>query len=116
MKCKFCDGSGKDYWCLNGDPYPCPVCNGTGSINNIQCPSCEGFGQISEQTSTNEEWFCRLSTEEKTDMFFSIAFACSRCGDESYSDEEKIKTCPFGKIGCTKKDWEKWLKQPHKIK
>ena len=51
MKCKFCDGSGKDYWCLNGVPYPCPVCNGT--------------GEIKDEPLTNEEWFCSLSTEEK---------------------------------------------------
>jgi len=50
MKCKFCDGSGKDYWCLNGVPYPCPVCNGT--------------GEIKDKPQTNEEWRRTCSTEE----------------------------------------------------
>ena len=103
MKCSKCNGKG----------YYTSIVNlkDLAHLKDIVCEECNGKGTL---PMTNEEWFCSLSTEEKTDVFFSIAFACSRCGDEAYSNEEKIKTCPFGKVGCTEKDWEKWLKEIHK--
>lgn len=71
MKCKFCDGSGKDYWCLNGVPYPCPICNGT--------------GEIKDKPQTNEEWFCQLPTYKKAilmancyDAFNLDQYACNK--------------------------------------
>ena len=79
MKCKFCDGSGKDYWELNGVPYPCPVCNGTGevqvtgdSVTDI-CDKCGGTGKITKKDSvTNEKWLEQASTEEKARFFHGI--------------------------------------------
>lgn len=61
MKCKFCDGSGKDNWCLNGEPYPCPVCDGTG-----------------ETEQTNDEWRKTCSTEEFAEFLNFIAFDWNR--------------------------------------
>lgn len=66
-----------------------------------------------KKMQTNEEWLRTATTEQLAGWIFNILLICSRCGDESQSDKEKIKKCPFRKIGCTKKDWEMWLKQPH---
>lgn len=60
MKCKFCDGSGEDYWCLNGVPYPCPVCNGT--------------GEIKDESLTNDEWRRTCSTEKFAKWIYDIRF------------------------------------------
>ena len=60
MKCKFCDGSGKDYWYCNGVPYPCPVCNGT--------------GEIKDKPLTNDEWRRTCSTEEFAKWIYDIRF------------------------------------------
>lgn len=63
---------------------------------------------------TEQEYIQTCNTEQLAGWIFNILLICSRCGDESQSDKEKIKKCPFRKIGCTKKDWEMWLEQPHK--
>ena len=100
MKCKFCDGSGKDYWCLNGVPYPCPICNGT--------------GEIKDKPQTNEEWFCQLSTEEKAKWMFRLTYKCYWCGRE-YEKTKKYneKECPFHKCLDDSKGFKKWLKEKH---
>lgn len=77
----------------------CIICNGKGSINNIQCPSCEGFGQINEQT--NEEWFCRLSLEEKAKVLYK--FYC-----DGRNDELQIY------VNINVNSFKEWLKQPHR--
>ena len=87
MKCKFCDGSGKDYWCLNGEPYPCPVCNGTGVIEQ-----------------TNYGWLNSLPIEEQA-RFFSHEMRCEFCPNQEQCDS----------LGANCKVlWELWLKQPHR--
>ena len=98
MKCKFCDGSGKDYWELNGVPYPCPVCNGTGevqvtgdSVTDI-CDKCGGTGKITKKDSvTNEKWLCSLPTDKKALIIAEL----SSYGGNVYA-------------------LEKWLKEIHK--
>lgn len=60
------------------------------------------------------EWIKTFDTEQLAEWIFNILLICSRCGDESQSDEEKIKKCPFGKIGCRKSDWLRWLQEEHK--
>ena len=105
MKCKFCDGSGKDYWCLNGVPYPCPVCNGTGevqvtgdSVTDV-CDKCGGTGKITKKDSvTNEEWFCDLSTEEKAKAIVCLAVNAFH-KQKKETDVDKIK---------------QWLQEEHK--
>ena len=89
MKCKFCDGSGKDYWCLNGEPYPCPVCNGTGEYEPFDADV--ELDKLYPTEQTNEEWFCQLPTEENAKRIINIAV-------NSNCDYETIV---------------KWLKQPH---
>lgn len=99
----------------------CPICNnpklreyGNGIY---QCDVCETYFDKDENILlTEQEYIQTCNTEQLAGLVFNILLICSRCGDESQSDEEKIKKCPFGKIGCTKKDWQKWLKQPHKQK
>lgn len=94
MKCKFCDGSGEDYWCLNGVPYPCPVCNGT--------------GEIKDEPTTNDEWRRTCSVEEFAEWVSNLAYACMRCGINCH-----IGYCPFDKCIIDKEDAEKWLKEKH---
>ena len=98
MKCKFCDGSGKDYWELNGVPYPCPVCNGTGEhINDANrmttCEFCGGTGVT--EPLTNEEWFCQLSTEEKAKFL-----AAQQLHGGTIASRSDV-------------DWEVWLEEKH---
>ena len=87
MKCKFCDGSGKDYWCLNGVPYPCPVCNGT--------------GEIKDEPLTNEEWLHTLNTEQLAEVFADVS----------------LWIHPFMKqknrFELLKKQFHGWLKEKH---
>lgn len=94
MKCKFCDGSGKDYWGLNGEPYPCPVCNGT--------------GEIKEEPLTNDEWRRTCSAEEFAEWISNLTYACMRCGMSNGG-----AYCHTGYCIQDKEDAEKWLKQSH---
>ena len=94
MKCKFCDGSGKDYWELNGVPYPCPVCNGT--------------GEIKDKPQTNEEWRRICSAEEFAEWISNLAYACMRCGMSNGK-----AYCHTGYCIQDKEDAEKWLKEKH---
>ena len=108
MKCKFCDGSGKDYWELNGVPYPCPVCNGTGevqvtgdSVTDI-CDKCGGTGKITKKDSvTNEKWLEQASTEEKARFLEMICY--SAWGDKNSRFKDMADYT----------DWMDWLKEKH---
>ena len=78
--------------------------------------SCILFSRNSKPM-TNEEWIRNASTEELAEFLFGIACICSYCGDDSHSNKEKTQKCLFkAKYGCQRKDWEKWLKQPHREK
>lgn len=113
MKCKFCDGSGKDYWELNGVPYPCPVCNGTGEIKDEPHKKVE---------QTNEEWFDGLSTEEKAKiikMMINICISCEEHGTVRTRGcllrQNMAKGLLF--LPCMDEDGiVEWLKQPHTAK
>lgn len=111
MKCKFCDGSGKDYWGRNGEPYPCPVCNGTGEYEPFDADI--ELDKLDSEPQTNEEWLRQCSTEELADVLMKIFVTrtfCHLCpeGDVcdigykcKYSDGKKIE------------DWLAWLKEKH---
>ena len=116
MKCKFCDGSGKDYWELNGVPYPCPVCNGTGevqvtgdSVTDI-CDKCGGTGKITKKDSvTNEEWLEQASTEEKA-LFLARLYGHSRAIELSEMLFYNVGTRNVADVA----DYiGKWLKEEH---
>lgn len=61
MKCKFCNGGGKDYWGLNGEPYPCPFCDGTGEYEPFDA-DVELY-KLYPTEQTNEEYLRSLNTE-----------------------------------------------------
>lgn len=66
---------------------------------------------------TNEEWFDTLSTKEKAEWLFKLTYKCYWCGREYTPRSPSLyneKECPFKKCMKDKKDFEKWLKQPHK--
>ena len=108
MKCPMCDGSGKDYWCLNGVPYPCPVCNGTGEIN--------------DKPQTNEEWFESLTTEKKAKIIKMVINTCISCKEHKtvmtrgcLLRQNMAKNLLF--LPCMDEDGIcEWLKQPHTAK
>lgn len=88
MKCKFCDGSGEDYWCLNGVPYPCPVCNGT--------------GKIKDESLTNDEWRRTCSAKEFAEFLNNTTYDAWFAGRENEMPEIK---------GLRR--WDSWLKEKH---
>ena len=96
----------------------CPVCDGKGyfPISDIAakvCPQCNGTGEIEQ---TNEEWLDRKSTKEKAEWLFKLTYKCYWCGREYTPRSPSLyneKECPFKKCMKDKKDFEKWLKQPH---
>ena len=117
MKCKFCDGSGKDYWELNGVPYPCPVCNGTGevqvtgdSVTDI-CDKCGGTGKGVIEPLTNEEWLKQCTTEQLAEF---LADKCNEVVETVLSDA----SCDIGDIDnddywYRQADFVEWLKEKH---
>ena len=90
MKCKFCGGSGKNYWGLNGVPYPlllCPVCNGTGQIEQ-----------------TNKEYMQTCNAEE-LGCFICENFFHGACGECRFCEKTELRHhCILGD----------WLKEKHK--
>lgn len=90
----------------------CPNCNGVPYDEVWTCEVCNGKGIV--EPLTEQEYLQTCTTGQLAEWIFNLLLICSRCGDESQSDKEKIKKCPFGKIGCAKKDWVEWLKQPHR--
>ena len=65
---------------------------------------------------TNEEWLDRKSTKEKAEWLFKLMYKCYWCGREYTPRSLSLyneKECPFKKCMKDKKDFEKWLKQPH---
>ena len=70
------------------------------------------------QPMTNEEWFDTLSTKEKAEWLFKLTYKCYWCGREYTPRSPSLyneKECPFKKCMKDKKDFEKWLKQPHTV-
>jgi len=86
MKCKFCDGNGKDYWCLNGVPYPCPVCNGTGKIKQ-----------------TNKEYMDSCNSDELAEFLWKIV--------SEYILWDKMHEPQYA--GNPKQAFIDWLKEEH---
>ena len=54
MKCPMCEGTGKEFWVIDGVQEECQKCNGTGEIEQ-----------------TNEEWLRTATTEELAQMLFN---------------------------------------------
>ena len=129
MKCKVCGGAGV----IQGQaPYIvscCPACDGTGKVvypmmsmngdeytgewEQHECEMCGGTGEVEQ---TNEEWLNRKSTKEKAEWLFKLTYKCYWCGREYTPRSPSLfneKECPFKKCMKDKKDFEKWLKQPH---
>jgi hypothetical protein len=103
MKCPKCGGTGKEYW--NGNVF----CN-----TGFECDKCNGTGEVEQ---TNEKWLDRKSTKEKAEWLFKLTYKCYWCGREYTQRSLSLfneKECPFKKCMKDKKDFEKWLKQPHK--
>ncbi len=100
----------------------CMNCNGSGKVENrhgypVECPFCGGSGKIKKVEQTNEEWLDRKSTKEKAEWLFKLTYKCYWCGREYTPRSLSLyneKECPFKKCMKDKKDFEKWLKQPHK--
>jgi len=98
MKCKFCGGSGKDYWCLNGVPYPCPVCNGTGECKfNV-----DDKQQGRKKPQTTDEWFCSLPIEEKAKILNDVFWKYL-----NYVDEYELIDDDISEL------YLRWLKEEH---
>ena len=109
MKCKFCDGSGTDYWSLNGEPYPCPVCNGTGEYEPFDADI--ELDKLYPTEQTNEEWLKSLNTDEFADFLEGVAFDSNfRNGIEAEYRREDKDYC----YGDRPKIIKAWLKEVHK--
>ena len=71
------------------------------------CPFEEPVGEYEIENNktmqTNEEWFCGLSTEEKAKWIAYQIYYAAKC--DVYSENRK---------DWSSKDWEMWLKQPHR--
>ena len=91
MKCTNCDGRGAVQIAPNVKGLKrCPVCGGSGEVNQIE--------------QTNEEWFCNLTTEEKVNALLTLY--------------EKIKKKMRTEIGGENNFWKgnyyrEWLKEKH---
>ena len=104
MKCKHCNGTGRRM--EESD-------NGIGWIP-VKCEYCDGTGEVEQ---TNEERLDRKSTKEKAEWLFKLTYKCYWCGREYTPRSPSLyneKECPFKKCMKDKKDFEKWLKQPHR--
>lgn len=115
MKCKYCDGTGTSNTCVNGTFKPCTFCDGTGEYEPFDADI--ELDKLDSEPQTNEEWLDRKSTKEKAEWLFKLTYKCYWCGREYTPRSPSLyneKECPFKKCMKDKKDFEKWLKQPHK--
>ena len=95
----------------------CPKCKFyriCGGRLNETVENCARFKSVEQ---TNEEWLDRKSTKEKAEWLFKLTYKCYWCGREYTPRSLSLyneKECPFKKCMKDKKDFEKWLKQPHR--
>ena len=110
MKCKFCDGSGKDYWGRNGESYPCPVCGGKGEYEPFDADV--ELDKLYPTEQTNEEWRKTCSAEEfaewitdKINAKLRMALHDAELYPDDINENEYMEN---------EDEWVEWLKQPHK--
>lgn len=79
----------------------CPICDGGGRITSlpsgmpVKCTRCNGTGEVEQ---TNEEWRKNCSAEEFVEWITNTFCCCD--------NHPRLKE-------AVKRDWMKWLKQPH---